>query len=1089
MNGTVAKFRFVSVLGVLACALLAVAMVQQGRQTTASEPKKVASSDQYSALVQPLLKKYCLQCHSTKAKKGNLDLERFAAPDDIRKDLRPWQDMIEHLETDEMPPEGKPQPTVEERKQLIAWVRGFLDAEALARAGDPGPVLLRRLNNAEYTYTIRDLTGVDLDPAKEFPADGAAGEGFTNTGSGQAMSPALVQKYFDAGKEIAAHAVLLPDGFRFSRSTTRSDWTKETLAGIREIYRRHVETTDLGLGASVGVLNLHGDCRLGQLGRVPLEKYFAATISERDVLRAGRKSIAKIAAERGLNAKYLGLLWTELNSREPSLLLDALRTRWGNARVGDAASLADDVAKWQRSLWTYNPIGLAGRKGSRSAWQEPVDPLVTQQEIRFKLPPAPPGKTPEEVVVTLVATDAGDGNEHDFVLWRRPRLVADKQPDLLLRDIEQLQRLDQGTFGKHPDGRAIDAASICVQAPAALTLRIPGKIAAGRELVVTAELEPATGRAGSVQVEEVIGPATAKSGLIPSKTITTLSTVTALYPEHRTITFQRPLLIAPDSPLKARLIAALAAHRQLFPPSLCSPQIVPVDEVLTLTQFHREDEPLARLMLDEAQKQELDRKWDELRFIAQDPLKLSEVLDSLIETTKGHPQQGAFDSLIVPFRKQSAEFQKRRIELEPKHVDALVDFAARAYRRSLTKNEAQGLRGLYKKLRDQSIPHEDAFRLTLARVFASAAFLYRIEESRKTDEPKDPKLRRTLAHPVSDLELASRLSYFLWSSLPDQELRTAAEGQRLHKPDVLLAQTRRMQKSERVRRLAIEFACQWLHIRDFDQLNEKSEKHFPTFAALREPMYEESIRFFTDLFQNDGSVLSILDADHTFLNEKLAAHYGIPNVKGDHWRRVDGVRKYLRGGILAQAAVLSKQSGASRTNPILRGNFIFETLLGQRMPRPPAEVPQLPDMVPVGLSERALIEKHTSVAACAKCHVRIDPYGFTLESFDAIGRLRDKDTAGRKVDTQTTLSDGAKIDGLNGMREYLLTKRRDDFVRQFCRKLLGYSLGRAVQLSDEPLLNDMRERLSKNDYRFSVAVETIVLSDQFRTIRAKSVNP
>lgn len=1089
MNGRGTRIRFASVFGLLACALVAVTMYQQGRPTTASEPKKVASSAQYSALVQPLLKKYCLQCHSTKAKKGNLDLERFAAPDDIRKDLRPWQDMIEQLETGEMPPEGKPQPTAEERKQLIAWVRGFLDAEALARAGDPGPVVLRRLNNAEYTYTIRDLTGIDLDPAKEFPADGAAGEGFTNTGSGQAMSPALVQKYFDAGKEIAAHAVLLPDGFRFSRSTTRSDWTKETLAGIREIYRRHVETTDLGLGASVGVHNLAGDCRLGQLGRVPLEKYFAATISERDVLRAGRKSIAVIAAERGLNAKYLGLLWTKLNSREPSLLLDALRARWGNASVEDAASLADDVAKWQSGLWTYNPIGLAGRKGSRSTWQEPVDPLVTQQEIRFKLPPAPPGKTPEEVVVTLVATDAGDGNEHDFVLWRRPRLVADKQPDLLLRDIEQLQGLDRGTFGKHPDGRAIDAASVCVRAPAALTLRIPGKMAAGRELVVTAELEPATGRAGSVQVEVVIDPATAKSGLIPSTTIATLSTVTALYPEHRTITFQRPLLIAPDSPLKARLIAALAAHRQLFPPSLCYPQIVPVDEVLTLTQFHREDEPLIRLMLDDAQKQELDRKWDELRFVAHDPLKLSEVLDSLIETTKGHPQQGAFDSLIVPFRKQSAEFQKRRIELEPKHVEVLVDFAARAYRRSLTKNEAQGLRTLYKKLRDQSIPHEEAFRLTLARVFASAAFLYRIEESRTTDEPKDPKSRRTLAHPVSDLELASRLSYFLWSSLPDQELRAAAEGPRLHKPDVLLAQTRRMQKSERVRRLAIEFACQWLHIRDFDQLNEKSEKYFPTFAAMREPMYEESIRFFTDLFQNDGSILSILDADHTFLNEKLAGHYGIPNVKGDHWRRVDGVRKYSRGGILAQATVLSKQSGASRTNPILRGNFIFETLLGQRMPRPPADVPQLPDIVPAGLSERAMIEKHTSVAACAKCHVRIDPYGFALESFDAIGRLRDKDIAGRKVDTQTTLSDGAKIDGLNGMRDYLLTKRRDDFVRQFCRKLLGYSLGRAVQLSDEPLLKDMRERLSKNDYRFSVAVETIVLSDQFRTIRAKSVNP
>ena len=179
------------------------------------------------------------------------------------------------------------------------------------------------------------------------------------------------------------------------------------------------------------------------------------------------------------------------------------------------------------------------------------------------------------------------------------------------------------------------------------------------------------------------------------------------------------------------------------------------------------------------------------------------------------------------------------------------------------------------------------------------------------------------------------------------------------------------------------------------------------------------------------------------------------------------------------ATVLAKQSGASRTSPILRGNWVSETLLGERLPKPPANVPQLPESVPEGLSARQLIERHSSVAACAKCHARIDPYGFALEQYDAIGRLRAK-----SVDTKTKLVDGKAIEGIEGLRNYLLTDRRDEVVRQFCKKLLGYALGREVQLSDEPFLKKMRERLEKNGYRFSVAVEAIVTSEQFRNIRS-----
>ena len=284
----------------------------------------------------------------------------------------------------------------------------------------------------------------------------------------------------------------------------------------------------------------------------------------------------------------------------------------------------------------------------------------------------------------------------------------------------------------------------------------------------------------------------------------------------------------------------------------------------------------------------------------------------------------------------------------------------------------------------------------------------------------------------------------------------------------------------RARRFAIEFGCQWLHLRDFDRNDDKNETLYPEFALLRESMYEEVVRFITDLIQNNGSVLDLINANHTFLNGALASHYGVESITGSRWRRVDGVNQFSRGGLLGMASVLALQSGASRTSPILRGNWVSETLLGERLPRPPLDVPVLPEIVPTGLTAREMIERHSSAPACAQCHERIDPYGFALEQFDAIGRRRPTD-----VNTSTRLLDGRSIEGFEGLKNYLSLDRRDAFIEQFCRKLLGYALGRSVQLSDRPLLESMSERLSKNDYRFHSVVEMIATSSQFRQIRGR----
>jgi hypothetical protein len=247
-------------------------------------------------------------------------------------------------------------------------------------------------------------------------------------------------------------------------------------------------------------------------------------------------------------------------------------------------------------------------------------------------------------------------------------------------------------------------------------------------------------------------------------------------------------------------------------------------------------------------------------------------------------------------------------------------------------------------------------------------------------------------------------------------------------------------------------------------------------------MLEETVLFFEDMIRNNRPLLRALSAEHTFLNESLAHHYGIPDVIGSNWRRVDEVGRYGRGGILAQASTLATQSGASRTSPILRGNWICEVLLGDRLPRPPKDVPQLPEEVPVGLNERELTERHSSDPACSKCHARIDPLGFALEQFDAIGRYRESDTRNQMIDAKVRLVDGTEVLGLVGLRDYLAKTRKADFLKQFQRKLLGYALGRAVQLSDEPLLESMIVD-TQSGICMQDLIQSIVTSRQFREIR------
>jgi Protein of unknown function (DUF1592)/Protein of unknown function (DUF1588)/Protein of unknown function (DUF1585) len=333
--------------------------------------------------------------------------------------------------------------------------------------------------------------------------------------------------------------------------------------------------------------------------------------------------------------------------------------------------------------------------------------------------------------------------------------------------------------------------------------------------------------------------------------------------------------------------------------------------------------------------------------------------------------------------------------------------------------------------------------------------------------------------------------------MPDEELLARAEAGDLQKPEVLIAQTRRMLKDVRARGLALEFAGNWLDFRRFEEHNAVDRERFPSFTNdLREAMFQEPVRFIEDVIRQDRSVLDLLYADRTFVNPILARHYGMPDVAGDaeRWVQVDDARLYGRGGLLPMAVFLTQNAPGLRTSPVKRGYWVVRRVLGEAIPPPPAVVPELPhDEAKMDLPLREMLARHRANASCAGCHARFDSLGLAFEGYGPIGEKRSQDLAGRPVDTQavfpggSAFPNGIKGAGFEGVLTYIREHRQKDFVDNFSRKLLAFALGRSLLLSDEPAIERMQTTLMANDYRFTPVVEIIVTSPQFLNQRRSDV--
>ncbi len=991
--------------------------------TVKKEPNDSDLARKFTQTVRPFIISFCTGCHSGPTPESSFDLQRYTTMESVVQDLPHWALVLQKLSAKEMPPQEMKQPPDELRRQVIEWISAVRKTEARKNAGDPGPVQARRLSNAEFNYTVRDLTGVDMRPAREFPVDPANQAGFDNSGESLSISPSLMSKYLEAARQIGDHLVLKPDGFSFAPypMLVETDREKYPIQRIVEFYDR--QPTDFA-------------------------RYFEAAWRYKHRAALGRPSttLAGVAEQAKVSSRYLTTIWRTLEkSRE---------------EVGPLVKL--------QAMWRALPPPQGNRP------EIAREGCVRMRDFIVKI------RRHTEKLFTNVEAPGFNANFQPIAMFRNRLLAAHR------RDFDPSALRVQGE--PTPQGFVVTRGSTF----------------------------------GKQEVEELKG-------------------AVAEYLKERQ---EDPDLVVPAGE-RARYEAAFARFSSVFPTAFCLRErgrfypITSMDKGRLLgAGFHnimgdfRDDTPLIELILDENGKKEIDLLWQEFDFIADYTVRTyyqfifnageggglrrnlvdrpsandfatQAAILRLREQYLARATQGT-DPVILEAVKdyfdrtiaQISRVERARVEAEPRHLEALLKFAARAYRRPLAQEERDDILAYYRELREQKrLTHEEAMRGSLASILVSPDFLYRVDlvDSVPGASSSFGRFGRSVNpstvtgaaqyRPLSSYAFASRLSYFLWSSMPDEELLSHAQTGDLSKPAVLVAQVRRMLKDSRVRALSTEFGGNWLDFRRFEGHNAVDHERFPVFTnELREAMFEEPIRFLTEMIQNDRPVPDLIYGNYTFVNRVLAEHYGIPATSDDpdEWFRVNDARSYRRGGLLPMAVFLTQNAPGLRTSPVKRGYWVARRVLGEVIPPPPPVVPELPrDESKSNLPVRELLAKHRENAACASCHTRFDSFGLAFEGYGPVGERRTKDLAGRPVDARATFPGGGQGNDLDGLQAYIRARREKDFLNNLCEKTLAYALGRSLIISDEPLLETMQAKLAASGHKMSALIETIVTSPQF----------
>lgn len=1064
-----------------------------------------------------ILREFCVDCHGTGKPKGGVSVARLAeamTPDGVAAEWEHWLAIADRLETRQMPPEDADAfPSDAQRAEAVAWIRGAFDRYDARHAGEPGRVTVRRLTSAEYRYAIEDLTGVDVPVGIDASSDAVGGEGFANFGDVQFVQDTSVERYLEAARQVADHAVIGAGALGFYADPGRTGLELSALHRIEALYAAR----------GFRVVSGEGGRPFG-FDRYEKAFYAAWVYRHRAVLGEPRVTLPALAAREGLAPRFVDHIWDVVNRPGTAYPTRTTVERWQDLPAPGADAVAARAAARQacgamtRALMTW-PSWFFARGDLAAGGQGDENPLVFDDTTlgvvaskpfvhplnRRPLRPASRVPGPWTVHLSVDALHQGTADA-PAIIWRNARVVLRTPPApptgpepaavararvpgpivetrplrrvLAPADVTRLQ------FGVSPDGTPVGPDDFATRAATSFVVDVP----AG-EHVAELHLEAELGHDREAVVRVMVAESATGPARAPGQRVFLGDPASNGYRAFRAGIAEYVALLPPNSHG-----AANPADKDPVPAPFDNTYNSPEHDAFVMSvKYQRTDDFFTRHVVSGDERAQLDAAWADLfgSWPYHDAY-LGLLLDHFGVVTKDRTMASMTPARIatLPIEAQphvrkvrahhAAVLQAMR-RAEPGHVDDALAFASRAWRRPLTEAERQSLRAFYRRLRTmQALDHDAAVRALLARILMSPSFLYRLEAS--------PRLTEA---PLDGWEIASRLSFFLWSSIPDAELRRAAAAGELRDPSRIAGQVRRMTADPKARRLATEFFGQWLGFYHFDQYRGVDTGRFPEFTDdVRRAMYDEAVSTFEYLVRERRPVRDILQADYVFVNKPLAAFYGldVPAPAADTVVRVDGARALGRGGALRLGAVLTATSAPLRTSPVKRGDWVLRRVLGTPTPPPPADAGTLPadDTSFEGQTLRQRLAQHKTRPQCASCHLKIDPLGFPLEGFDAVGRPRSAYAEGQPVDVTGELRGRPAIVGAEGLLDYLAGKDTA-VMTTLSRKMIGYALGRNPQASDRRLIAAMVER--GTGATFADLATAIATSRQFRYRTGRADDP
>ncbi|HEU4386642.1 MAG TPA: DUF1592 domain-containing protein, partial [Blastocatellia bacterium] len=1069
-----------------------------------------------------IFEQYCFVCHGAENPPAGVSLERLTSQGLTGDNFQQWRRVATALEHKIMPPKGMPKPSEQERHQLLSWIVEQMAAYADKNDGDPGPVTVRRLTTGEYNYTIKDLTGLDLNVGIDATSDSVGGEGFTNFGDVQFMQDANLERYLDAAKIIADHAVIGSGPLEFFPDRGKTGFELSAITRIKEVYAANGFRTVSGEGG-----------RPFGLGRYGKALYAAWRYKHRVALGEAGLTLAELARREGINPRFAQHIWQVMNNPSLGYPCSEVALRWRkltrpgadrNAAAAAARAGSEEIQKfivsWASWLFARGDVA-AGGAGDESPLEFSDRTLNVEPSHRFAFirgGARPRGLSPGPAKVYLnVATVDPAMGDRPVIIWRnltvgfrpiKPRppvaegqsavVTADEAqaaadlrrgilpagPRQTLRSVVSEETAKRLNFGHSPDGTVIgpddfaSAGSVMFEVPMpegpySLNFQVDATLGSNHEQVVRIVIaDREDGQTRGQPTRTLLGDMN-KAG----------------YRAFRAGVMEFARLLPPNSHGEPT-----PADKDPVPDPFDNTYNVPEhDEFVEKIKYIRDDRFVVANLLDPATRVRLDHAWNDLYASFEyhdDYLRLLAKHFGVDLKGRGIAQmdRAAINALpvemrqyVIPLRREYDSVVAAQIAARPGHVEDCLQFASRAWRRPLAEREKQSLRAFYQKTLSIEGDHRKAIQALLTRTLVAPQFLYRLEQAPGASAIQTVADRPPV-RPLTNWEMASRLSFFLWASIPDDELRRAAAAGELSNEAGTRRQVRRMLADPKARRMAIEFFGQWLGFYHFDQHRGVDTSRFTEFTDdVREAMYDEAVSFFEHIIRNDRPVREVLFADYTFLNEDLARFYGVKrDIKAtEQPQLIEGANAFHRGGLLRLGAVLTATSAPLRTSPVKRGDWVLRRVLGITVPPPPADAGSIPadDKLFEGLSIKARLEKHKRNPSCANCHTRFDPLGFALEHYDPTGRWRDRYADGKPIEDSATLSDQTPINGVDGLIDYL--KSKDEQVcRTLARKLVGYALGRTILASDEALIDRMVK--TGSEATFSQLVMETTASRQFR---------